>query len=59
MPKRTRVQFSDARHDCPRRKRMRSKRLCGRKLCKSLAKLLDYVFPESVWKAFGEHVGGE
>ena len=36
---------------------MRSKRLCGRKLCKSLAKLLDYVFPESVWKAFGEHVG--
>ena len=24
-----------------------------------MAKLSDHVFPESVWKAFGEHVGEE
>ena len=28
---------------------------CGQ----SSATLSDHVFPESVWKAFGEHVGGE
>ena len=24
-----------------------------------MAKLSDHVFPESVWKAFGEHMGEE
>ena len=35
------------------------KRLCGRQLGQSLAKLSDHVFPESVWKAFEERVGEE
>ena len=35
------------------------KRLCGRKLGQSLPKLSDDVFPETLWKAFGEHMGEE
>ena len=33
------------------------KRLCGRQLGQSLAKLSGQLFPESVWKDFGERVG--
>ena len=33
------------------------KRLCGRRLGQSLAQLSGQLFPESVWKDFGERVG--
>ena len=35
------------------------KRLCGQTLGQSFPKPSDHVFPETLWKAFGEHVGEE
>ena len=35
------------------------KRLCGQTFGPSLAKLSDYVFPQPLWKLFGEHLGDD
>ena len=35
------------------------KRLCGQTLGPCLVKLSDHVFPQPLWKLFGEHLGEE